>query len=130
MSELLPCPFCGGVAVVGIVDGDMADATCVYCHVHLYQFNGVQGATHGWNRRYPVYPDPDWSHAPEWAQWWAVDSSCMAYWYQTQPTMVPGMWYCPKGHGHWSCMVGDEPIDLPLGCDWRLTLRRRPEVGG
>jgi hypothetical protein len=30
---------------------------------------------------------PDWSTAPEWAEWWAVDENGCAYWYSEKPAM-------------------------------------------
>lgn len=29
----------------------------------------------------PRAPEPDWSQAPEWAQWWAVDDKGKSGWY-------------------------------------------------
>lgn len=67
-----------------------------------------------------VAPQPDWTQAPAWAQWWAVDATGAANWYASKPETaddVP-MW--------WS---DDRNLpDLPdmFGIDWRTTLRRRP----
>ena len=36
-------------------------------------------------RLHPAHPQPDWSSAPEWAQWWAVDSTCLAAWFDHEP---------------------------------------------
>ena len=73
---------------------------------------------------------PDWSGAPDWAQWWAADSDGYAYWYRDEPT------YNAK-YGGWLRTLGDEPdvsFDLcwpPEGfdnrdIDWASTLRSRP----
>lgn len=78
-----------------------------------------------WLDAQPEAPEPDWTNAPEWAQWWAVDANGMAWWYATQPEYLSGdgtEWDC----GQQARRVGE--IDLPLGTDWRTTLRRRPEA--
>jgi hypothetical protein len=49
---------------------------------------------------------PNWSGAPDWAQWWAVDSDGSAYWYRDEPTFdydgdntygIAGVWLRPRG---------------------------------
>ena len=73
---------------------------------------------------------PDWSKAPEWAKFWAMDSDGGAYWYRDEPT------YNAK-YGGWLHTLGEEPdvsFDLcwpPEGfddwvIDWDKTLRSRP----
>ena len=73
---------------------------------------------------------PDWTEAPDWAQWWAVDNDGYAYWYRDEPT------YNAK-YGGWLRTLGDEPDVSFDHCwppeefdnrdiDWSLTLRRRP----
>jgi hypothetical protein len=75
-----------------------------------------------------TYPEPDWDNAPEWARWWAVEPDGeeygSAHWYAEQPSIENAWWSEPTNSkfGH------DETVNLPLGCDWRLTLRKRPEV--
>lgn len=53
-------------------------------------------------------PEPDWSSAPEWAT---------------------GHQYGASGDGIWTAPGRSElsGLKLPLGCDWRTTLKRRPE---
>jgi len=75
----------------------------------------------------PEAPEPDWDEAPEWAQWWAVDADGLTYWYGiVPPTLSPthDMW--DTGPDGFDTPIGY--IDLPLGIDWRTTLRRRPEA--
>ena len=73
---------------------------------------------------------PDWSGAPDWANFWAADSDGYAYWYRDEPT------YNAK-YGGWLRTLGEEPdvsFDLcwpPEGfdnqnIDWASTLRSRP----
>ncbi len=68
------------------------------------------------------YPEPDWEPLPVWANWWAIDNVGRICWFETQPScsFMTG-WSC-------ECRCGRSRIgnDLPLGCDWRLTLRQRP----
>ena len=75
-----------------------------------------------------TYPEPDWNNAPEWARWWAVEPDGTEYgsahWYAEQPSIEDAWWSEPTH----SQFCHDETVDLPLGCDWRLTLRKRPEV--
>ena len=52
---------------------------------------------------------PDWSKAPAWANFWAVDSDGYAYWYRDQPefdcdrddTSSAGGWLHPSTDGVW-----------------------------
>lgn len=72
---------------------------------------------------------PDWSSAPEWAEWWAVDCGGGAGWYESEPEL--------DHSGFWDRLVGMDgkcigktngagDIDIPLGVDWRLLKQRRP----
>jgi hypothetical protein len=81
-------------------------------------------------RSQPTAPEPDWSIAPKWAEWWAQDSSTFplgknAGWYEAQPNCGDnGQWWNDRPG-----MVQNMRVDdLPLGIDWRTTLRKRPEV--
>lgn len=72
-------------------------------------------------------PEPDWTQAPDEAQWWAVDANCLAYFYEKEP-------YVPVGDCRWymwdvslaRLTHNAGKVDLPLSVDWRTTLRRRP----
>jgi len=74
-------------------------------------------------------PEPDWSEAPEWAQWWAVSAEHEAFWYAAEPKPIShmGHWSRPMTNSRVSIMQRAGRINLPLGTDWRLTLRKRPE---
>lgn len=80
-----------------------------------------------WLDAQPDAPIPDWTTAPPWAQWWAVDADGFACWYGVAPPFLPNASHAwdsePEGRGE---SVGY--INLPVGVDWRTTLRRRPEV--
>jgi hypothetical protein len=70
------------------------------------------------------YPEPDWDNAPEWAHWWAVEPDGIARWYAEQPSIEDAWWDEEPS----SLFGHDGTVNLPLGCDWRMTLRKRPEV--
>lgn len=60
---------------------------------------------------------PNWSKAPIWAKWWAVDENARAYWHEKEPFMDllgnTGVW---ASEGNlWS--IGSE--DIPEGVDWK-----------
>lgn len=66
---------------------------------------------------------PDWSKAPEWAYWWAVDENGKAYWYPEQPSVYDdsGRW----DKGEYCEYAGDDALG-PKDA-WRSTLRHRSE---
>jgi hypothetical protein len=74
----------------------------------------------------PVYPEPDWSDAPERAIWRAVNADGTVAWYTHEPTIytTSSRWYHTAGDW-WQ--FGSEHVELPIGCDWRLTKRSRLE---
>jgi hypothetical protein len=63
---------------------------------------------------------PDWSTAPEWAGWWAVDARGGACWYERQPAAdeYREMWIGPGGR------VGL----AQSGEGWLASLTQRPEA--
>lgn len=71
--------------------------------------------------------EPDWSQAPDWANWWAVDADGDAFWYESEPR---------QGKDHWQPPGYDRPFadarrwqrDDNWRDDnaWRATLRSRP----
>ena len=71
-------------------------------------------------------PGPDWSDAPPWAQWWAMDymSAC---WYKQEPTYVKAgprwIWYSQG-----DAFEEDRSVRPVQNIDYRETLRKRPEV--
>lgn len=75
---------------------------------------------------------PDWSKAPEWAQWCAIDANGSAAWYKQQPKYDEfcDTWLFSSGsylHAYqWANEKGD--IAIPIGLDWRLLKWQRPEV--
>ena len=73
----------------------------------------------------PVAPQPDWSTAPEWAMWWAVDPDMVGYWFGTEPLAGYGEW---NSYDDQNSKVKAGYYSMPLGIDWRQTLRKRPEA--
>lgn len=68
---------------------------------------------------------PDWSKAPEWARYWAVDSDGTAYWYEFEPVILPGLsfegWHPASLNSRW------EETDSKVVQPWRNTLQERPQ---
>ena len=63
---------------------------------------------------------PDWSTAPHWANWWAMDGDGTAWWYEDEP--IPSRRYARwivKGDGR-SCAASNT--------DWRSMLVARPQA--
>lgn len=43
-------------------------------------------------------PDaPDWSQAPEWARWYAVDADGQTNWFEKKPEKIRSNWYASDG---------------------------------
>ena len=74
-------------------------------------------------------PGPDWSKAPPWARWWAVncdrfpagDYAIWADWYENEPKYNSGIWVSPRGRGQEDSALSN--VDC---IDCSQTLRRRP----
>lgn len=68
----------------------------------------------------------DWSTAPEWAQWFAIDSNGFSSWYEKMPFIAVGkngdFWAVSDGAG----MYGDHYIIV--GRNWRELIEQRPQV--
>lgn len=66
---------------------------------------------------------PDWSKAPEWAEWWAVDWIGMSYFYKNKPVLI-------EGEQAWTAenieFVDDELYGGYVE-NWKETLTQRPQ---
>ena len=71
-------------------------------------------------------PAPDWSQAPEWAQWWAVDPGGSWAWFREKPDAYDG-----PDWGQWETdgrfLDGPTHLELPPSYNWRKSLQSRPE---
>lgn len=67
---------------------------------------------------------PDWSQAPELANWWAMDSDGDAYWHSCVviPFISSGVFEAGNPQGHTS-----EAPSFNYQGDWQDSLRKRPE---
>ena len=68
----------------------------------------------------------DWSTAPEWALWWAVDDNRFAYWYSNEPMCDVDCWQAQPGTLT-TCQDVISPEDM-TSVDWRETLQYRPHA--
>ena len=64
---------------------------------------------------------PDWSVAPDWANWWSFDSES-PYWWSDKPKDNDKTWFCYDVY--WKC--GKAP-SFGYTSNWQDSLRKRPE---
>jgi len=70
---------------------------------------------------------PDWSQAPEWANWWAMDKNGKGFWHSLTPSRDQSMadWVVDFSSGiDFSYKVSP---DFNYTGDWRNSLRKRPK---
>lgn len=67
--------------------------------------------------------EPDWGHAPDWAQYWAVDSDGVANWYDVKPDISDGEWVMGRNGDDYTM---DGKIKDYKGY-WKESLRERHE---
>ena len=68
-----------------------------------------------------MYNLADWSTAPWWANWYAVDESGKAQWYELKPTTGLYRWWLAVGSG----FAPAGTVDM-RGVDWTQSLEARP----
>ena len=61
----------------------------------------------------------DWSNAPKWANWWAMDATGTAYWYAEKPKVNEGKAYFQVDDGFQERC----PYKIP---SWKISLQQRP----
>ena len=64
---------------------------------------------------------PDWSEAPEWAKWWAMDRDGESYYFKCKPEMKLVTWI-PTGTTNHVFLTQSN-----YQGDWKDSLRERPE---
>ena len=69
----------------------------------------------------PAIVGPDWSKAPGWAQWWAVDENGSAWWYAVEPRKGECTWFVDDCDD----TVFADFVDLDGG-HWYRSLTKRP----
>ena len=75
VSELKPCPFCGGTNIS--IDGDTPVASCETCFCMTRNCATAEMAIEEWNRRADPAPLRKWepgSEPPHGWYWWHYDS--------------------------------------------------------
>ena len=67
--------------------------------------------------------EPNWTQAPEWAQWFAIDSDGYAYWWMVDPKPSRNRW---SGDGSIRSQIASLlRVDM-TNIEWKETLRKRP----
>ena len=67
--------------------------------------------------------EPNWTEAPDWAQYFAIDEAGYAYWWREEPKLSYNRW---SGDGSMrSQIVRLSRVDMK-NIDWKETLRKRP----
>jgi len=77
-------------------------------------------------------PQPDWSDAPSAAMFYVVDPDGTAWWSNVEPyCSYRSACWCPRFRedGELDMWEWAGKVTLPLGVDWRTTLRQRPAAG-
>ena len=88
--------------------------------------------------------EPDWSFAPDWAQWWGVDEYGYAFWFDDAPE--PGDENVWEQDGKWCAFgrvqiagrimipggISSDDVDVAFQNfydypNWKQSLRRRPQ---
>jgi hypothetical protein len=69
----------------------------------------------------------DWSKAPKWANYWAMDANGICFFFQFEPKIL-------KKYDGWTAQKTDWELDTNSqsynlsGIDWRNSLTRRPSA--
>lgn len=68
---------------------------------------------------------PDWSLAPDWAKWWAMDKDGDANWYALKPFVGVDYFQNQDSSAEHRAFLGT--LNFGYKGDWRDSLRMRPE---
>lgn len=109
------CPDDGAIRRLQDIDPGRDGCDFVVGKVHWRYFRPATPEELG----VPTAIEPDWSKAPEWARYWAMDESSGAWWYEKEPE-------CKGDDGVWSgfCRTKHDIICTA----WRDSLHKRPEA--
>lgn len=70
---------------------------------------------------------PDWSQAPDWAKWWAMDADRKCHWFSKEPDLHNGVSeYILGNNGEGLDNIFLPSLDCEYTGDWRNSLRKRP----
>ena len=71
--------------------------------------------------------EPDWSVAPDWASWWAVDMNGDSHWYSFEPVknLEINEWTL-QNNGEGADNVFDADSSSIYKANWKDSLRKRP----
>ena len=71
--------------------------------------------------------EPDWSQAPKWARWWAVDMNGDSHWYSFEPVknLEINEWTL-QNNGEGADNVFDADSSSIYKANWKDSLRKRP----
>ena len=71
---------------------------------------------------------PDWSQAPYWANWWAMDEDRKCHWFSKEPWSHNGAseWVL-ENNGEGLNNIYSPSIHCGYTGDWRNSLRKRPK---
>lgn len=74
-------------------------------------------------------PTPDWSQAPEWAQWWSMDQDGKQQWWEKKPVLDDRYAWWLYDWSHFTTYRHKRVEFRPdeNGIDWRETLQQRPQ---
>lgn len=64
---------------------------------------------------------PDWSQAPSWTNWWAMDADGDCYWFENKPEMKSVAWL-PL-----NASKVNEAKSFDYQGNWKESLRKRPQ---
>lgn len=81
----------------------------------------------------PRLPEPPWEDAPEKALYAALDPEMLEWMFsedELKVSEIAGGWSSPSGEEYWRTVYEYVPVKepIPLGIDWRMSLRKRPEI--
>lgn len=69
----------------------------------------------------------DWKKAPEWAEWWAMDSNGQCLWHKNKPDPSLHEWVIDFNNAGGDCYkYAGKALDFNYQGDWKQSLRKRP----